>query len=377
MNFKKKLLPLSLVLASVLLLSSCSKKEEDNKVKSQVKKTIVDTLSIKKQTYPIWVDFSGKTQAYEEVALLSIASGELKEILFKAGQDVKKGDILFKIDDREIRSILAQKRATLAKDQASLNLASTSVNRYTPLVNKGLAPRSKLDELEAALKQNKATVSADKEAIRQAQIDLEFTRVKASISGQIGKALVDKGNIITASQTVLANIINAKKLYVNFNPSAREVSLIRKYSSEKNLRVLIQPENSNENLQLEGYIDFIDNTSNESTGTVAMRAKIENHKSILFPGTFVEIKLFVTDKLEVIALNPNTISHNQLGSYVLVVNENNKIETRQLEISFSNKTLSIVKNGLKDGDRVILSSITRLREGQEVQINEVSNNIKE
>lgn len=373
MNLKKKLFPLSLVLFSTFLLNSCS--DKDTEVKQEVKKIIVDALTIKRQTYPLWVDFSGKTQAFEKVELLSRASGELKEIVFKAGQEVKKGDILFKIDDREIQSILSQKRATLAKNQASLDLAITSVNRYTPLVNKGLAPRAKLDELEAQEKQSKAIVSADKEVIKQAKIDLQFTSVEASISGQIGKSLVDVGNIITSSTTILANIINSKFLYVNFNPSAKEVAIIQKFSSSKNLKVLIQPENSNQDLQLSGYVDFIDNTTNESTGTVSMRAKIDNENKLLLPGSFVEIKLFVTDKLKVIALNPNNISHNQLGSYVFVVNKENKTETRQLEIFYSNKTLAIIKSGLKEGDRVILSSISRLNEGQEVQVNEVQNNI--
>ena len=221
-----------------------------------------------------------------------------------------------------------------------------------------------------------AVVHLDLAAIKEVQLDVDYTSIKSTINGQIGKSLVDMGNQVSASNTVLAKIIDAKILYVNFNPSAKEVSLIKKYKSELNPKVKIKPENSDDTLELKGKIDFIDNTTNESTGTVAMRAKINNQDNILFPGTFVEIKLFLTNKLEFIAIHPNNISQNQLGSYVLVVDSDNKIKTKQIEISYSNKDLAIVKNGLLEGDRIIISAINKLSNKQSVLSTEVKNPVK-
>jgi RND family efflux transporter MFP subunit len=337
---------------------------------------LIHIHTLKKETYPLWIDFSGKTEASKKVELTSRVNGELQRIFFKAGDEVKKGQPLFKIDDSQYSTILEQKEANLEKNRASLALAMANVKRYTPLINKGLAPKEKLDELKAIQKQMQATVNADFASIKQARLDVDYTTIKSTIDGKVGKTLVDIGNLVSASNTVLAHIINAKTLFVNFSPSANEVSLIKKYKSETNPRVIIKPENSGKSLELNGNIDFIDNTSNESTGTVAMRAKIDNKNSLLFPGTFVEIKLFLTDKLEFIAVPTNAIFQNQLGSYVFVVDTQNKIQTRQIKITYSNKDFIIVKEGLNSGDKIVLSATNRLKNNQIVEPIEIKNPIK-
>ena len=128
-------------------------------------------------------------------------------------------------------------------------------------------------------------------------------------------------------------------------------------------------------MELYGKLDFIDTISNESTGTVALRASINNTDNILFPGTFVDIKLFISDKIPFIALSPKVISRNQLGAYVYIVNEENSIEIRQLEITYSNKNLVIIKKGLKEGDKVIISAINKLKIAQKVEGIERPNSI--
>ena len=194
-------------------------------------------------------------------------------------------------------------------------------------------------------------------------LDVEYTNIKAPIDGQIGKSLVDVGNQVNASSTNLAKIVDSSFLYANFNPSAREVSLINKYKSKEKPIVKIKLENSNDDFELDGKIDFIDNTSNETTGTVFMRAKINNKDNLIFAGTFVEIKL-------------NNIGQNQIGSFVYIVDENNKIQTKQITISYSNKDIAIIKDGLKQGDKVVVSNITKLRNNILVDATEISNPIK-
>lgn len=374
----KNLLVTFLSFTFLAIFTGCDAKKEEKKVevKKEIQKVDVNVHTLKRETYDIWVDFSGKTEAYKSVNVTSKVSGELKEIHFKAGETVEKGQLLFTLDDREYNAILEQKMASLKKDKASLNLAISQVKRYKPLVQKGLAPREKLDELLSNQRQLQAVVDADNATIKQAKLDLEDTKIKATINGQIGKTLVDIGNYISASSTSLANVVDSKYLYVNFNPSSREVSLIKKYKSEDNPRVKVRLENSDDRVELKGNIDFIDNTTNETTGTVSMRAKIDNSENIIFPGTFVEIKLFITDKIPVLAVHPNTIGQNQIGQFVYVVNTQNKIETRQIKTQYSNADLAIVIEGLKEGDKVVVSNITKLRDGVLVNANEVENPIK-
>lgn len=371
----KNLLKLPIVLILLLVFWGCEKKEEKELETKEIEKVEVEVNKIVKKAYPIWVNFSGKTEAFKNVEVTSRVSGELKEIYFKAGDEVKKDQLLFKIDDSQYKAILEQKIAGLQKDEASLNLAISNVNRYKPLVKDGLAPREKLDELIATQKQLQAVVNASKASIKQATLDVEYTQIKATIDGKIGQNLLDVGNLVNATSTVLTKIVDSKKLYVNFNPSANEVSLIKKYKSQDNPTVKIKLEN-NDSIELKGNIDFIDNTTNQSTGTVLMRAIIENEDNIIFPGTFVEIKLFITDEIPVIAVHPNTLGQNQLGTFVYVVNAENKLETRQLEIQYSNEDIAIIKSGLNEGDDVVVSDITKLGNGILVNATVVENKIK-
>lgn len=375
LNKYKNIWAIPLTIFISFIFTACEDKEKVE-VKQVQEKTSVNIYTMKTKTHPIWVDFTGKTEALENVFVTSRVNGELEKVFFKAGDIVKKGDILFKIDDREYKAILAQKEATLKKDQASLKLAIANFNRYSPLVKKGLAPKEKLDELNARVDEYKAIVSADKFSVKEARLDVIYSEVEATIDGKIGKSLVDIGNIITNADK-LANIVQTNQLYVNFDPSSSEIFLLNKYKSEEYPRILVQPESIQEStVNIPGRVDFIDNKTNEMTGTVSMRAIIPNEQKLLFPGTFVNIKLFVTDKISFKAVHPNNLGQNQLGVYVLTVDANNKIVKKQLEVEYSNEYLAIIRAGLKDGDRIIASAINRLREGQEVIPTEVENPIK-
>ena len=364
------------LLTLTLFFSACDNKVEKKPTVAEEMPIAVNVHTLKKEAYPIWVDFSGKTQSVDEVMVISRVTGELKERFFKPGDTVKKGQVLFTIDKSEYQAIWDQKNANLQKDKASVNLANANVKRYKPLVEEQLAPREKLDELEATKQQLEATIKADEASLEAALLDLEYCDVKANIDGQIGKELVLIGNIVNAG-TELAKIVQTDFLYVNFNPSAHEVALIKKYKSADKPKVKVRLRSSKRmDVELDGEIDFIDNVSNTSTGTVAMRAKITNDEKLLFPGTFVELKLFVSDKIPVLAVHPDQISQNQQGEYVFVVNKKNEIETKQVKTSYSNNDLSIIFEGLAEGDKVVVGTINALRNGSKVSASEVENPIK-
>ena len=378
MKTNKKILTSIFTLLSLLILTACNdKKVEDNKIEiKEVEKVKVDVHTIKKEVYPIWVDFSGKTEAKNNVFITAKVAGELKEIYFQAGQSVQEGQNLFRIDDRSYSAILSQKKSSLQKNKASLNLAIANVNRYKPLVQKGLAPREKLDELVASQKQLEAIVNEDLATIKEAQVDVDDTIIKASISGKLGKSLIDIGNNVSTSDK-LVNIVQSEELYVNFNPSSKDVFLLNQYKSEKYPDVIVLPEGiENIDLGIKGKVDFIDNVTDVDTGTVSMRAIIKNDNELLFPGTFVNIKLFITDKIPFIAVPPSTLSQNQLGFFVYTVDSENKVQKTVVTVEYSNKNLAIITSGLQVGNKIITSATNQLQEKQEVISNEVANPIK-
>ena len=196
LHLSKKVFMIVLI-GGLFLLTACGEKKGDNSVVEKEKPVSVNVHTLKQESYPIWVSFSGKTQAVDEVMVVSRITGEVEKRLFTPGANVKKGEILFQINKREYQAVWDQKNAILQKDKASLALAEANVKRYEPLVKEQLASREKLDELIATQKQLEATIQADIAALDAAALNLEYCDVRASIDGQIGKELVLIGNIVS------------------------------------------------------------------------------------------------------------------------------------------------------------------------------------
>jgi RND family efflux transporter MFP subunit len=360
-------------LLAMLFLSGCSDAEEKNRTPDVPEPPKVHVHTLKKRSYPIWIYFTGKTQAIDEVNVISRVKGELKAEHFKPGQQVKKGDLLFTVDKSDYQSAWDQAYAILQKDKASYTLAKANVRRYTPLVKEQLAPQEKLDELTATLRQLEATINADEAAVAKAKLNLSYCEIRATIDGQIGKPFILTGNIVNIGD-ILSKIVKSDKLYVNFNPSAQEVALIKQYSKEKMPHVKVYVQGSTMEA-LEGQIDFIDNVSNASTGTVAMRAVVDNTEGLVFPGSFVEVELFLGE-YNVLAVHPDQISQDQLGEYVLLADANQTVRSVHVTPFFSNNDLVLVKDALKEGDRVLVDIVNGLAEGMKVTPVEVANPVK-
>jgi RND family efflux transporter MFP subunit len=363
-----------MLFSSMLFILACNKEEKEPVDIKEDKPIEVKVHTLKREIYPIWGTFTGKTQAVDEVMVLARVEGELKERLFEPGDIVKEGQVLFKIDKREYQAIVDQKNAILEKDKASLKLANANVKRYRPLVKEKLAPREKLDELIATQKQFEATIRADEASIEVAKLNLSYCDVKANINGQIGREKVLIGNIVKPG-VELAKIVNSEYLYVNFNPSAEEVSVIQKYKSQKNPKVKVFLRGGKKiEITLDGNIEFIDSVSNASTGTVPIRAKVHNTNRVIFPGSFVIIDVEISDNMNVVAINPDQVYQNQQGQYIYVVDNNNTVQTKQINPIFSNNDMVILPKTFM-GEHVVTETIRSITSGILVNPVEVNNTI--
>ena len=361
-------------LSALLLLSGCNDKKETQSVTQKETPLKVKVHTLTKETYPIWGSFTGKTQAVDEVTVLARVEGELKERLFNPGDIVKKDQILFTIDKSEYQAVVDQKKAILEKDKASLKLANANVRRYQPLVKEQLAPREKLDELIATQKQLEATIRADEAALEAAALNLSYCDVHASIDGQIGKEKVLIGNIVKPG-TELAKIVDAEYLYVNFNPSAGEVSVMQKYKSQLKPKVKVYLRGGKRTkVILEGNIEFIDSVSNASTGTVPVRAKVHNPDRSIFPGSFVIIDVLISDKMSVVAVDPDQVYQNQQGQFIYVVDKNNSVQVKQIKPVFTNNDMVILPKEFA-GKRVVAETIRALAPGVKVDPVEINNTV--
>jgi RND family efflux transporter MFP subunit len=364
-----------ILLVFALVFVSCSQdktSQESNKTQPLQQ---VNVHTLKKEKYPVWISFSGKTQAYESVDVISRVKGELLSFDFIEGHKVKKGDLLYQIDKSPYQAQYNQQLALLKKDKAALALAQATINRYKPLVDEQLAPKEKLDQLQANLKELQAVVQADEAKLNELKLNLKYCNIIASIDGYIGKSNFLVGNLINIGDK-LTTITNSDKLYVYFTPTTQDVALIKKYAKEPYPKVKVTlSKDMNDSLYLDGKVDFIDNRANSSTGTVTLRAVVSNPNQLIFAGSFVHISLFLGE-YEALALAINQITQDMDGEYVYVVDDNSTLHKRYIQIVFENTQMAFVKSGLKEGDRVVVGLFHSLQEDKKVIAKEIGNPVR-
>jgi len=356
----------TLCLSSILLLSACSQeqKQQTRKAPPPLK---VNIITVKKEAVPIWTQYTGMTKASSSQEVRARVSGVLTKRFVKDGQEVKKGDKLFKIEQDEYIAALDAAKARKRQDEASLALANADVNRYTPLVNEGLAPRATLEQYQATRLGLEAAIAGDTAEINKAQLQLNYTTIKAPISGKVSARRVDVGNLVGQGEsTLLTTIVSTDPLYAYFSPSQRDARLFTKYRDADKPYAFIEVPGSVEEIRLNGFVDFANNSVDPLTSTITMRVNIENKRNKVLPGTFVYINLFINDKYKFLMIPPEVIFNDQQGSYVFLADANNTIKRADITSEYTNKYYVSITKGLKDGDKVIVSALVKLKEGRKI-----------
>ncbi len=369
---KKSYILQTIILSSLVLFSACSKEE-----KTQIKRTVpplqVNTITVKKEAIPIWKQYTGMTKASSQQDVKARVSGILQEIYFKDGQSVTKGQKLFKIQQNEYQAILNSAKAIKAQNEASLKLAHADVQRYQPLVDEGLAPRATLEQYKAKQAELKAAIAGNIAEINRAKIELGYTIIKAPISGKISARKIDIGNLVGQGEsTVLTTIMSIDPIYTYFSPSQDDARLFNKYRDKENPRAFIEVKGRAEDIRLDGFVDFANNVVDPLTSTITMRATLDNKENKVLPGTFVYVNLFINDKYEFTMIPPEVISSDQLGKFIYIVGEDSKVKRVDIKTDYSTKYYVSVKEGLKDGDKVIVSALVKLKPNREVTATDVT-----
>ena len=352
---------------TTLLFYGCSK-EEQKQIKKETPPLKVNVITVKKEAVPIWSKVTGKTKASSYQEVKARISGILEKRYFKDGQYVKKGQKLFKIEQSQYISALNIAKAKKISDEASLKLAIANVKRYKPLVEEGLAPRATLEQYQAKMASLKAEIAGDIAQIDKAQLQLSYTIIKAPISGKIGTRLVDVGNLVGQGEsTLLTTITKTDPIYAYFSPSQNDARVLQKYKNKEKPDAFIELESEMGNIRLDGFVDFSDNTVDPLTSTISMRATISNPDNKIMPGTFVYVNIFINDKYKFLMIPPHIVFNDQLGKFVYIADENNTIKRVDIKTGYSSKYYVSVESGLKDGDRVIVSALMKLKEGKKVK----------
>ena len=362
-----------------LLLSACSNDQKDKK--QPPPKTppplAVEFVTVQKEAVPIWLEYTGKTEATQRIEIRARVSGILEEIFFEDGDFVEKGQKLFSIEKTSYQAARDQALAIVEQDRASLTLAVSDVNRYRPLVVKDLAPKATLDQYIAKADELRARIKSDQAMVREAELRLSYTDVLAPKPGRVGRRNVDVGNIVGyGEQTLLTTIIFDDPMYAYFNPSEEEFQIMRQHKSIDSMAAKIRvPDNRGHIIKREAYsgkVDFGDNKVDRMTGTITMRAIVGNSEHDLLEGTFVYVNVFVSDKAKFTMVSPGVVLEDQQGSFLYLIDTNNKAKRINVKRGFESRYYLQITDGLQDGDKVIVSGLQKVSVGRAVSGKDVT-----
>ncbi len=310
----------------------------------------------------------GRVEAFSTVNVKSMVGGQITEVHFKEGDEVKQGDLLFTVDPRPYQAALLQSEANLARDVALATRADADEKRYAFLLKQGVGSHQQYDQAHADAASADALVAADKAALETAKLNLAYTSIRSPIEGRTGDLLVHAGNVIKANEDNPMVVINQiRPVYVDFSIPEQNLPEVRAYVAERKLPVDAALPGRQETSE-RGELTFIDNTVDRTTGTINLKGTFSNGDSKLWPGEFVNTTLLLNELPNTIVVPSQAIQTGQDGSYVFVINSAMKAETRPVVIGQSIDGETVVERGLKAGEMVVTDGQLRLIPGATVAI---------
>jgi membrane fusion protein, multidrug efflux system len=328
----------------------------------------VVAASAGQQDVPIYYDALGTVMAENTVAIRAQVNGQIVSIDFRQGQDVKKGDLLAKIDPAPFQAALDQAVAKKNQDQATLVDAQKDLTRFKTLVVRSAETQQNVDSQQAKVDQTKAMIDADQGAIEAAQTQLTYTTITAPIDGVVGFRQVDIGNIIhTTDVNPLTVLTQIQPCVAIFTLPQDDLGPVREAMLKGSVDVLAFDQDNLHQLA-QGHLLLIDNQIDQTTSTIRLKAEFANQDERLWPGEFVHIHTLITTRKDAVTVPPVALQRGPDGLYVWVIAANNTVQHRAIDAQTINDQMAIVSKGLAAGERVVVDGQSRLDEGVHVNI---------
>ena len=320
------------------------------------------------QNVPIFYDALGTVTAFNTVSIRAQVNGQIVSVDFRQGQDVRKGDLLAKIDPTPFQAALDEAVAKKGEDAAQLIDAQKDLARFKTLVVRDAETQQNVDAQQAKVDQFKAMIEADQAAIEAAQTQLNFTDITAPIDGVVGFRQVDIGNIIhTTDVNPLTVLTQIKPCVAIFTLPQDDLGPVREAMLKGSVEVLAFDQDDVKQLA-QGRLLLIDNQIDQSTSTIRLKAEFPNQDERLWPGEFVHIRMLVTTRKDAVTVPPVAVQRGPDGLYVWVIKPNNTVELRPIDAQTVNDKTTIVSKGLTAGERIVLDGQSRLDQGIHVNI---------
>lgn len=340
------------IISTALLISGCNKEPTQPPTGNAPS---VEVASVSLQMVKTWDSFNGRVSAVETVAILPRVGGYITRVAYREGSEVKKGDLLFVIDQRPYRTALDSARAQLERAQALLAFASQQDARAQQLVRSNAVSKEEAEQKRAARDQSLAEVHAAQSAVATAALNLEFTEVRSPIDGRTSRAQLTLGNLAVADQSVLTSVVSQDQVYVYFDPDEHSfLNYQRTLKSSGNASVRIGLA-GDKDFPYVGELSFVDNQVNASTGTVRARATLNNAERLLTPGLYAKVQLSVGEPASATLVADRAILTDQDKQYVYVLSADNRAEKRYVETGQLIDRQRVITSGLERNDKIIVS----------------------
>ncbi len=324
--------------------------------------------TVERKPIPLSLNLVGRTESFASVTLRSRIDGQITDVHYQAGQPVKRGQKMITLDSRALQAQLQQGEANLARDRAQLAKAKADLARYDELVAKGFVSAAQLDTFRAAVDSLEATVRADLAAVDLARVNLGYTTVLSPMDGIAGAVLVFPGGSVKANDTNLVVINQVKPLYVTFSVPESRLSEIGRENDGAPRRVDVRLPSTKE--AFVGQLSFVDNTVDAATGTIIMKARVDNADARLTPGQFVEVSVRLRELPDALVMPSEALQTGPDGTFVYVAKPDQTVEVRKVAARAIGNQRMVVETGLKEGERVITDGQLRLAPGAKYEVRE-------
>jgi membrane fusion protein, multidrug efflux system len=331
----------------------------------------VTAEAAKLQDVPIIIRGLGTVTAYNTVSVKSRVTGNVTQVNFKEGQEVKTGDLLVQLDSRPYQAALDQAKATKARDEANLENARKDLARYSQLVQKQFAPEQQYATQQATVAAAEATIQMDQAAIDSASLNVEYASIRSPIDGITGIRQVDLGNLVQANGQILVVLTQIKPTYVIATVPEADIGAVRSAMAQHPVDVAAYDAEDRRRIST-GTLDLVDNQVDASTGTVRLKAEFANRDEALWPGQFVNAHIILETVKNGVTITSAAVQNGPQGPFVYVVTKDNKAEQRNLTIRQTENDVSLVGSGLRAGEMVVTAGQSKLVQGASVKVTDGS-----
>jgi membrane fusion protein, multidrug efflux system len=317
---------------------------------------------------PVYLDEIGKIGAFESVTVTPQVSGRITERLFQDGAQLKKDQPLFVIDPRPFQAQLDAAQAQLAQSRGALDLAKTQLKMYASIVDTRAVSQLDYETKKNTVALDEAQVQAAQAAVENAKLNLDYCYIHSPIEGRAGARLVDAGNVVQANTTALLLIQHLDPIYADFTITEADLPEVRREMDQGSLKALVRIPSDSENSGRAGALTFLDNSVQNGTGTVNLRATIPNADQHFWPGQFVNVRLVLATAKGAVLIPNQAAQISQKGPFVYVVGSDDTAELRSVTLGQRQGDDVVVTRGLKDGERVVVTGQMAVQPGAKVRV---------